>query len=454
MTVRLIVPIAVILSALAFPAEAKADENWPQWRGPEQNGVGNASGLPETWSDTENIVWKTPLPCWSGGSPAIWGDRIFVTSPSKGEEKKPEPKQEGRRRGRRGESSRDPGGSELLLLCIAKEDGAILWERQLDDGNKLRRKQNDSSPSPVTDGKNVWAGTGTGAVACFDMDGTPVWQLDLEEQYGDFGLMFGYANSPILYDGKLIIEVVHGWKTDKPSYLVAFDALSGKEQWRVERRTDAKEESQDAYTTPTLLRHGGKTEIVVSGANWVTGHNPEDGAELWRAGGLNPKMVQNFRIIASPVAADGMVYAPSRKKPLLALRAGGTGDVTKSHLVWNYTSSMGPDVPTPACDGKYLYIVEDRGSVACLDAKTGEVLWGPERTARGTVSASPVIADGKVYVINEEAVTSVLAAGPKYKEIATNQLAGGYTLSTPAISGSRIYLRTETHLYCIGADAG
>ncbi len=414
-----------------------ADENWPQWRGPNLNGVADAKGLPKTWSETENIVWKTHLPSWSGGTPIIWGDRVFVTSPSEAD------------------AGQSEGGSRLLLICIAKQDGHPLWERDLDAGNKLNSKQNASSPSPVTDGTHVWALTGTGAVVALTMDGEVVWKFNLQKEYGPFGLNFGYASSPLLYDGKLIVQVLHGYTTEAPSYLMAFDGVTGKVLWRVERPTTALRESHDAYTTPVPLRCEGKTVIVISGGDCVTGHDPDTGNEVWRAGGLNPRGSTKNRIIVSPVAVDGMVYACSSRRPFLALRGGGTGDVTASHLAWSWDEPNGPDVPTPACDGKYLYMADDHGAIMCFNAKTGEVFYGPERTARGIVSTSPVLADGKVYLTNEDGVTTVFAAGPKFNVIATNTLPGeGKTLSSLAISGNRLYLRTPTHLYCIGKKKG
>ena len=452
---RHIVYLALTLSVLLLVGDACAQENWAQWRGPDLNGVSAATNLPGTWSETENIVWKTPLPAWGAATPIIWGDRIFITSPSKGEAKQPSapPQQEeegGRRRRRGGREDRDPGGDKLLLICISKTDGAVLWQRELGTGNRLYRKQNNSSPSPVTDGEHVWVVTGTGAVLAFDMNGNKIWEKNLQEEYGTFGLLWGYASSPLLHDGKLIIEVLHGNNTDDPSYIVAFDAETGQELWRQERITDAEQESPDAYTTPTLLRHGGETQIVISGGDYVTGHDPETGKEIWRAGGLNPRKRGNYRIVASPIVVGDMIYAPSREKPLLALRAGGTGDVTVSNFVWKWDAEAAPDVPTPACDGTYFYMVDDRGVITCLNAKNGGVIWGPERTAPGTVSASPLVADGKIYITNEDAVTTVLAAGREFRRLANNQLDGGYTLASIAVSGSRLYMRTATHLYCIG----
>lgn len=434
MTVRwfaVLVPMGVLLVSIG----THADENWPQWRGPDQNGTSSATNLPEAWSETESVVWKTPLPSWSGGTPIIWGDRIFLTSPSK-------PATDA--------GSSPEGGPTLLLLALSKKDGSAVWETELDTGNKMRNKQNDSSPSPVTDGEHVWAVTGTGTVAALTMNGEIIWKHNLQTEYSPFGLNFGYASSPLLFEGKLIVQVLHGLKTDAPSYVMAFDALSGAALWHVERPSDAILESRDAYTTPVLLRHEGKAQIIVSGGDYVTAHDPDTGQEVWRAGGLNPGGSKKNRIIVSPVAVDGMVYACSSRRPFLAIRAGGTGDITTSHLAWKWDYD-GPDVPTPACDGTYLYLVDDRGTIVCFNAKTGEVVWGPERTSKGIVSTSPLVADGKVFITNEEGVTSVLAAGPQFKILATNTLPSeGRTLSSPVASGDRLYLRTPTHLYCIG----
>jgi len=436
---RQFVRVTLVLLALLPLDVARAQQNWPHWRGPERTGVSRATQLPTTWSTAANIVWKTPLPAWGAGTPILWGDRIFTTSPSA-------PAAGGGQQG----FGRDPGGPKLLLLCIGRKDGKVLWERELDEGNQLMRKQNSSSPSPVTDGKHVWVVTGTGAVTAFDMDGTKIWQRNLQQDYGRFGLNWGYASSPLLYGTKLIVQVLHGMKTDDPSYIVAFDAATGKALWRQERPTDALSESPDAYTTPALLEYAGKTQIVIAGGDYVTGHDPETGKEIWRAAGLNPQKNRNYRIVASPSVVDGMIYAPSRQRPVLALRAGGTGDVTESHLAWKWDGVGAPDVPSPVCDGKYFYMVDDSGKVTCLDAKTGKLIWGPERTAQGTVSSSPLLAEGKLYVINEDAVTTVLAAGPEYKVLATNELDGSYTLASFAVSGSQLFVRTGSALYCIG----
>ncbi len=462
-----VVCVWVVLIAVRTSSGA---ENWPQWRGPAGNGTSDSANLPTEWSLDKKIKWRTELPSWSGATPVVWGDRVFITSPTKpapspeatqaqaaGVNAQPQDQPRdgdrgGRRggRGRGGRQRRDPGGQVLMLMCFSRTDGSPLWQRELDEGNRTWNKHNATSPSPVTDGQHVWVVTGTGAVAAFDMDGKPVWKRNLQSDYGQFGLNWGYASSPILHDDKLIIEVLHGNNTDEPSYIVALDRLTGEPKWRVERPTDARRESPDAYTTPAVLNFQGRPQIVISGGDYVTGHDAATGAELWRAAGLNPRQESNYRIVSSPVVVGEMIYAPTRKTPLLALRAGGSGDVSTSHLAWKWETRGAPDVPTPVADDKYFYMVDDQGLVTCVDVKEGTAVWGPERTALGTVSASPLLADGKLYVTNEEAITTVLAAGPEFKVLATNELDGSYTLSSIAVAGHDLFIRTSTHLYCIG----
>jgi len=439
--------LVLMLSILLIAVFLQAQDNWPHWRGPYHNGISDSKNLPMKWSVAENIKWKIPLPSWGAATPVIWGDFIFITSPSKAEPQQPAEGAQGQRGGRMG--GLDPGGPELILFCLSKKDGSILWEHELDNNNQIHRKQNDSTPSPVTDGKHVWTVTGTGKVAAFDMKGQQIWKFDLQQEYGAFGHNWGYGSSPLLHDGSLIVEVLHGMKTDDPSYIVSFNAATGKVQWRQERPTDAENESPDAYTTPVILLHEGQTQIVISGGDYVTGHDFKTGKEIWRAAGLNPLKRSNYRIVPTPIIVDGLIYAPTRKTPLLALKAGGTGDITDSHLAWKYEGSAAPDVPSPVSDGKYFYMVDDRGFVTCLDAKTGAVIWGPEKTDEGIVSASPVMSEGKLYILNEKAVTSIVSVGPEFKLLANNELDGTYTLASPAVSGSQLFIRTSTHLYCI-----
>jgi outer membrane protein assembly factor BamB len=410
--------------------------NWPHWRGPDHNGIINNTDLPTSWSSNENIIWKTTLPWWGASTPIIWEDKIFIISPSEEEGEENE--------------SHNPGGSELLLLAISMSDGKILWQKQLDNKNEMHRKANDASPSPVTDGSHIWVVTGTGLVIAFDMEGNKKWQRDLQEEYGTFSLNWGYGSSPVLHQQSLIIEVLHSSDRGDPSYIISINATNGETEWFHERPTDAKAESPDAYSTPLLLQHDGKTEIVIVGGDYVTGHHVDTGNELWRAGGLNPRNRGNYRIVGSPIASDGIIYAPTRKRPLLAIKAGGVGNVTDSHLLWKWDDSGGPDVPSTLCDGKYFYMVDDKSKVTCLDAKKGTLIWGPEKTTGGIVSASPILADGKIYILNEQGKTAIVSVGKEFKQLAINDLDGSYTLSSPAISGSKIFIRTAMYLYCIG----
>ena len=350
----------------------------------------------------------------------MWGDRIFLNVAD---------------------------GGDLSLWSVDRTRGLPIWKRRVAGGNVQKRKQNMSSPSPVTDGRNVWAMTGTGILKAFDWDGNEVWTRDFQRDYGRFGMQYGYGSSPLLFEDSLYVEVLHGWRTDDPSYVLRISKANGRTIWRVDRPTQARRESPDAYTTPALLRYGNSTEIVVTGGDVVTGHDPSTGKELWRANGLNPYNDGSYRVVASPVVFGDMIIAPSRERPMLALKAGGRGDVTKSHVLWSFRN--GPDVPTPLADGTYVYVVNDRGIMWCLDATTGREVYGRQRLRPGTYSGSPVLADGKIYVTNEDGLTIVVKAGPMFETLAENDF-DDYTLSSPAISDGQIFIRTTKFLYCIG----
>jgi len=395
-------------------------ENWPQWRGPSLNGVSAEKNLPAKWTTTENVIWKAAMPGWSGSTPVIWRDRIFLNVAE---------------------------GDSLYLWCLDKTKGTVLWKQPLGSGNVKLRKQNMSSPSPVTDGASVYVLTGTGILKGFDFSGKELWSRDIQKDYGQFGLNWGYASSPLLFEDSLYVQVLHGMKTDEPSYVLRIEKKTGKTLWRVERPTIAVRESPDSYATPGLFRKGKSTEIVISGGDCVTGHEPATGKELWRANGLNPDNDPFHRVVGSPVIFEDIIYAPSKFKPLLALRAGGRGDITTSHLIWSTTN--GPDVPTPVTDGKYFYIINDRGIMWCLDAKTGAEIYAQQRLKPAAYSGSPVLADGKIYVTNEDGLTSVVKAGPTFELLAENALED-YCLSSPAISDGQIFIRTAQNLYCIG----
>lgn len=427
-----------------FRAE-NASDNWPQWRGPHLNGTSTTShSLPISWNNTENVFWRTELPSWSAATPIIWGDTIFVTSAEDGFT---DPKS----RGFVGAALNRIASAvnfddELLLIALNRKDGSIRWQRVIGRDNKILFKQNMASPSPVTDGKHVWIMTGVGTLTCFDFAGKKIWQRDIQKEYGAFGLNWGYASSPLLHEGRLYIQVLHGMKTDESSYLFAVNGLTGKTIWKVDRPTDALRESPDAYSTPMLADVAGRVQLIITGGDYLTGHDPEEGRELWRGGGLNPAKASNYRTIASALVVGNVIFASTRRKPLIAFRSGGNGDVTASHRLWS--TDYGPDVPTPTSDGERVYIVDDKGIALCLRVQDGTTVWNRSRLEPGTYSASPVLADGKIYATNEDGTTTVFAVGEEFKILSVNRL-NQYTLSSLAVAGTQIFVRAGHYLYCL-----
>jgi outer membrane protein assembly factor BamB len=377
---------------------------------------------------TENVAWKLSLPAYSGSTPIIWGDTIFLNVATAA------------------------NTGELELWAIDRTTQSVRWKRPIAGSNHMERKQNMSSPSPVTDGRTVWVMTGVGILKAFDFAGKQLWSRDIQADYGRFGLNWGYASSPLLKNDALYVQVLHGMKTDDPSYILKIDAATGKTIWHVERATPALAESPDSYTTPLWVDTPTRPELVITGGDVISGHNPETGAEYWRADVLNPQRARNYRIVASPTVVGDLVIAPTRNNPMVAIRPGGSGNVASTHVAWTF--AQGPDVPTPVSDGKLLYIVRDGGVAFALDVNTGETVYGPERLPNGTYSASPILADGKIYVTTEEeGITTVYRAGPKFEVLSSNRLADDcspYCLSTVAISDSQLFIRTASFLWAIG----
>jgi outer membrane protein assembly factor BamB len=415
---RLLIPALILATA----AVALAENNWPHWRGPNKNGVVTAeSNLPLRWSAQENIQWKVSLPGRSGSTPIIWGDHIFLSVTQ---------------------------GDRIDFWALDRKTGAVRWKQPLGGGNRPQRKANMSTPSPVTDGQSVWVLTSTGLLRRFDFTGKELWARDISKDHGQWGLQWGYGSSPVLHEDSIYVQVLHGMFTDGPSYLVRVDKATGRTLWRIERPTDAVRESPDAYTTPLIVRTaGGALELIVSGGDCVTGHDLATGRELWRVNGMNPSGRTDYRVVASPVAHNDIVFVPSRERPLVAIRTGGRGNVTASHRLWS--TDFGPDVPTPVTDGKYLYILRDNGTVYCFDNVTGAALYSGRRVAPGTYSASPILADGRLYMTSEDGTTTVVKAGPEFEILAQNDL-NDYTLSTPVIVKGQIFLRTDAALWAIG----
>ena len=407
--------------AMGVPVLPSSGADWPNWRGPERTGTSPETGLPVRWSVNENVAWTLSLPSRGGSTSIVSGDRIFLNLVD---------------------------GEQVFLWCVDRRDGSVAWKRPVGSSEgHAHRKHNMATPSPVVGDGRVFVMTGNGALKGFSVEGEELWARDLQADYGPFGLQWGYGSSPLLHDGTLYVPVIHGMKTDDPSYLLGLDPATGKTRFRVERPSPARRESPDAYTTPAVARREGKTEIVLTGGDVVTGHDPTTGKELWRDTGLNPEDEGNYRIIASPVTVGDIVVAPTRIKPMLVLRAFGRGDVTGTHRLWTF--DRGPDVPTPTTDGTLLYVVTDKGILWCLELRTGKTVYGPQRLAVGTYSASPLLADGKLYITSEEAVTSVIKAGPEFELLAENVLEG-FTLSSFAAVQGQLFLRAGETLYCIG----
>jgi len=428
----------VVLGLLGLLLAGSLQANWPQWRGPNSNGSStDAHDLALSWSPTENVLWRANLPSWSAATPAVWGDRVFVTSAEEGFARLNSD-------GNRGGST---AHSKILLIALSRKNGSVLWQREVDSGNQLFRKQNSASPSPITDGKHVWIMTGNGKLSCFTLEGKEIWRRDIQADYGRFGLNHGYASTPLLHGERLYVQVLHGMHTDDPSYVFAVNSDTGKTIWKVERPTDAQQESPDNYGTPQVTAVGGKLQLVISGADYVTGHDLDTGKELWRIGGFNPTHNPAGRTIASAVVIGSNVFFSStRGRPFIGFRAGGSGNITGKNELW--TNNLGSDVPTPATDGTYIYVLRDNGALNCLEALTGKVVYEGRRIELGTYSASPLLADGKIYCVNEEGTTTVVKAGPVFAVLGVNKL-DNLTLASPIACDSQILIRTADYLYCI-----
>ena len=347
-------------------------EDWPQWRGARLDGVSGETVLPTHWSKTENVAWRTALPGPAGATPVVWGDHIFVSSVD---------------------------GGDLVLLCCQTTDGKVLWKQTIGVGNKDVRgdEGNSASPSPSTDGKHVWTMMGTGELACHDFDGTKVWQFNLQDRYGKFNIQFGMASTPVLDGDRLYLQLIHSGGAQ----VIALDKTTGNEVWKAKRPSDAKAECEQSYASPVLYRDPQREFLLTHGGDYIVAHDLKDGHELWRCGGLNPKASYNntLRFVASPLAVPGLIVVPSAKNgPVLGLRPDVKGDISGSdegHL-WTLPRNT-PDVSSPLAYDGLVYLCRENGNLMCLDAKSGELLY-EKRTQPDRHRASPVYADGKVYV--------------------------------------------------------
>jgi outer membrane protein assembly factor BamB len=408
--------IAVCLLTLT---NALVAADWLSFRGPDGLGISSEKGLPTEWSKEKNITWKLALPGKGASSPIIVGDRIYVTAQT------------------------DDNG--LHVLAIDRKKGEILWDQEIDRGKlHANNLHNMATPSPVSDGKLIWAMFGTGDLVCLDRSGKTQWKRNLVKEYGVYKTNHGYGSSPMLDDGKLFIVCMH----QGPSYVLALDSKSGKNLWKQDRNLEAKEEAQDSYSSPIFLRARGRTQLVLEGAETVTAYDPAKGDLLWSSGGL--KVPHPYgRTISGLAAGEGTVVAVAsgfqNRGYTVALKADAKSDTDRK--LWTQTK-YAPDCPTPIIYRGKVFMIRDDGNASCLDLKTGEPLW-QERLFSSNVKVSPVAGDGKVYFLSGQANCTVVKASDKFEVVSKNDL-NESTLTTPAISRGQIFLRTDKGLYCVG----
>ncbi|MBL8851646.1 MAG: PQQ-binding-like beta-propeller repeat protein [Planctomycetaceae bacterium] len=429
--------LPLIVAAVAGIAGA---ENWPQWRGPQGNGLSTEKGLPTTWSLTENLAWRVPMPGSGGATPVVWGDRIFVTS-----------------------SDGNEDGAELLLMCFST-DGKELWRQTVAGGNKNARtiEGNSASPSPATDGKHVWCFFGTGMLACYDVDGHEVWKSDLQERYGEFDIQFGMSSTPVLDGDDLYLQLIHGtWGGPyKVAKVIKLNALTGEEHWAVDRPSEATDECKHSYASAFMYDHNGMKFLLTHGADCTVAYDLDTGRELGRIGDLNGptefnknKYDNTLRFVASPALGDGVVVIPTAKAgPLVAVNVNEelTGDVTHKPEAVRWIYDKSPDVSIPLILDGLVYVVMKPGQVFCVDMQTGEELYF-ERIHNAEHRASPVYADGHVYVCSRDGICTVLKAGRTFEVVAENDIGNEPITASPAISNGTIYLRSYDALYAIRA---
>jgi outer membrane protein assembly factor BamB len=436
------IPATLLISLLAF-----ADSNWPQFRGPAAGGVG-AGSPPIEWNGEsgKNVLWKTTIPGLGHSSPIIWGDKIFVTSAV------PEAGESTLKVGLYGDITpvKDEGAQKFNLYCIDRKSGKILWERTAASGiPKIKRhpKSTHASPTPATDGKRVVVSFGSEGLFAYDLNGKLLWQKDFGILDSGFYMVpdaqWGFASSPVIYDGVVIVQA----DVQKNSFVAAFDVATGKELWRTPR-TDVP-----TFGTPAVVpytAHGANgLQVVVNGWHHIGGYDFKTGKELWmlKGGGDIP--------VPTPVYADGVVVitnAHGQGRPIYAIKTDASGDITgsKTALAWSQNNA-GNYMQTPLLDNGLGYFCFDNGILTVYQLSTGEKLY-QQRLGGGTsgFSSSAVAGKDGLYITNEDGHTYVLAKGGEYKLLGENEL-GETVMATPAISGDVLYLRGRNHLFAIAA---
>jgi outer membrane protein assembly factor BamB len=404
---------AVVL-VLALAAAGRAD-NWPGWRGPHGDGHSAEKDLPLTWGRDDHVRWKVPLPDAGNSSPVVWGKRVFLTQATE-------------------------KGTRRALLCFDRADGKLLWKRETVYGEKEPTHATNPycSATPVTDGERVIVSFGSAGLVCYDLAGKELWRREV----GKLHHIWGNASSPILHGGLAILWCGPGER----QFLRAVDKRSGQTVWEhQEPGGDFGRDPKDwigSWSTPIVVKVDGHEELILSVPRMVKGFDPKTGKELWSCAGLGRL------VYTSPVYAQGIVVAMSGYHgPALAVRAGGKGDVTRTHRLWHHVSRIPQRIGSPVIVGDHVYHLNEDGVVQCFELKTGKDVWHQERLG-GTSWGSLVAADGRLYVTNQQGTTFVLAAGPRFQRLASNPL-GERVLASIAVSNGDLFIRSYRHLWCI-----
>ena len=419
---------------LATAAESASD-NWPQWRGPNGDGIAATKSVPTTWSKSENVRWRSPLPGQGGATPVIWGDRAFVTSAR---------------------------GNDLVLICISTKDGSHLWEQKVTSGNQDARagEGNSASPSPSTDGKHVWVFFGTGILACYDVVGKEIWKFQVGDRFGAIDIQFGMTSTPVLYEDGLFLQLIHGpmvrGNDQRTGKVIKLNKLTGETVWQFDRVTDAEYECKHSYASPFIYDDGQRKFIVAHGADCTTGHDLKTGNELWRLGQLNgpskftDKHDPTYRFVASPAVVKGWIIVPTAKEgPTIGLKVNdelkGPRVAESRNVRWKLDKTA--DVSIPLVSNGLVYNLHKDGKLQCVDLETGKENYF-ERTHSVQHRASPVLVGDNIYLCAKDGVTSVVKVGRNFELVAQNKLDEPITAS-PAVVGKTLFIRTYEALYAI-----
>jgi outer membrane protein assembly factor BamB len=436
-----------MLAWLACAGATMLAADWPHWRGPGASGVAGDERLPVRWSAAENVAWKTPLAGVGVSTPIVSGDQVFVTSQIgagvRREGNHPRLVQGGDA-ATQGERALDAGRAAaaeagktfFVVESFSRADGRRLWERRIEAEGALtpvHDKHNLASPSPVTDGSRVYAWFGTGQIVSLNRDGTVAWQRHLGQEIAPFDIQWGHASSPVLYGDLLILLCDHA----PASYILALDKQTGKQRWKAERG-----KGRSSYSTPLVVEGAFGAELIVNSSERIDAYDARTGKFLWHTGESN-----RFPI-PSPVFHDGVIYASRgyRSGPYMALRPGGTGDVTATRTVWSVATGA-PYVSSLLYYQGVIYMANDVGVLTAIDAATGVRLW--QERVDGVFSASPIAGGGHVYFVSENGDTVVVKAGRAPQIVGRNAL-GERAVASPAASNGRIFIRTDNHLFCVG----